>query len=192
MRAALFAIAALGLVAAGQNQKIDEAYTAKIRQFTTEPFFLTELVDHLPASETVPDTREGPRIRDRHARQAHVHEGHLPLYARAGNRLPASAGLQHRPVGGGARDACWSAVSDESNLARLDRLSEINARLADPRRTPAAEAAKLIDEGLPFYWASGMHPFPRTGLARDADGTGLPPRRRGVAENPEHPATTRW
>ncbi len=34
--------------------KVDEAYTAKIREYTTEPFFLTELVDHLPASDTVP------------------------------------------------------------------------------------------------------------------------------------------
>ena len=35
-------------------QKIDEVYTAKIREYTTEPFFLTELVDHLPASDTIP------------------------------------------------------------------------------------------------------------------------------------------
>ena len=35
-------------------QKIDAAYTAKIKEYTTEPFFLTELVDHLPASDTVP------------------------------------------------------------------------------------------------------------------------------------------
>jgi hypothetical protein len=32
----------------------DEAYGKKIREFTTEPFFLTDLVDHLPASSTVP------------------------------------------------------------------------------------------------------------------------------------------
>ena len=32
----------------------DEAYTAKILKDTTEKFFLTELVDHLPASATVP------------------------------------------------------------------------------------------------------------------------------------------
>src|SRR5690606_3725791 len=36
------------------QQAIDEEYTAQIRQFTTEPFFLTPLVDHLPASATVP------------------------------------------------------------------------------------------------------------------------------------------
>ena len=33
---------------------IDEGYTAKIKQFTTDPQFSTELVDHLPASATVP------------------------------------------------------------------------------------------------------------------------------------------
>src|SRR5688500_3795341 len=32
----------------------DEAYTKKIREYTTDPMFLTELVDHLPASATVP------------------------------------------------------------------------------------------------------------------------------------------
>ena len=32
----------------------DAAYTAKIREFTTEPYLSTELVDHLPASATVP------------------------------------------------------------------------------------------------------------------------------------------
>ena len=39
---------------AASPQPIDEEYTAKIREYTTEPFFTTELVDHLPASATVP------------------------------------------------------------------------------------------------------------------------------------------
>src|SRR5580692_7108774 len=34
--------------------KNDEGYTAKIREYTTESFLTTELVDHLPASATVP------------------------------------------------------------------------------------------------------------------------------------------
>src|SRR3954471_23609496 len=36
------------------NQPIDSAYTAKIREYKTEPFFLSPLVDYLPASRTVP------------------------------------------------------------------------------------------------------------------------------------------
>ena len=35
-------------------QTNDEGYTAEILKNTTEKFFLTELVDHLPASATVP------------------------------------------------------------------------------------------------------------------------------------------
>ena len=35
-------------------QAIDEEYTKKIREYTTEPFFTSPLVDYLPASKTVP------------------------------------------------------------------------------------------------------------------------------------------
>ena len=36
------------------NQPIDAEYTRKIHEYTTEPFFLSPLVDYLPASKTVP------------------------------------------------------------------------------------------------------------------------------------------
>src|SRR3954468_12721503 len=36
------------------NQPIDEEYTRKIKEYTTEPFFLSPLIDYLPASPTVP------------------------------------------------------------------------------------------------------------------------------------------
>ena len=40
--------------APGATQAIDEAYTAKIREYLSDPRISTELVDHLPASSTVP------------------------------------------------------------------------------------------------------------------------------------------
>jgi hypothetical protein len=33
---------------------IDEEYTAKIKEYTTAPYFASPLVDYLPASKTVP------------------------------------------------------------------------------------------------------------------------------------------
>lgn len=42
-------------------------------------------------------------------------------------------------------------ISSAKNLARFDRLVEINRRLADPRGLSDAEAQKLSAEGLPFY-----------------------------------------
>src|SRR5450432_3038376 len=38
----------------GANQAVDEEYTRKIREYTTEPFFNSPLTDYLPASKTVP------------------------------------------------------------------------------------------------------------------------------------------
>jgi len=36
------------------SQPLDPVYGAKIAEYTTEKYFLTELVDHLPASAKVP------------------------------------------------------------------------------------------------------------------------------------------
>src|ERR1022692_3320784 len=36
------------------SQPVDEEYTKKIREYTTEPFFNSPLTDYLPASKTVP------------------------------------------------------------------------------------------------------------------------------------------
>jgi hypothetical protein len=57
MRLALRALAAALLLGAAlfpQTQPLDENYTRKIKEFTTDPAFLTDLVDHLPASAKVP------------------------------------------------------------------------------------------------------------------------------------------
>src|SRR5262245_43923702 len=40
--------------AARAPQKIDAEYTAKIKEYLQDPRITTELVDHLPASDTVP------------------------------------------------------------------------------------------------------------------------------------------
>src|ERR1700745_848210 len=36
------------------KQAVDEAYTAKMKKYTTAPYFTSPLVDYLPASKNVP------------------------------------------------------------------------------------------------------------------------------------------
>ena len=38
----------------GSGQAVDKEYTAKIKEYLQDPRITTELVDHLPASSTVP------------------------------------------------------------------------------------------------------------------------------------------
>jgi hypothetical protein len=141
----------------------DANYTAKIREHTTEKHFSTELVDHLPASDRVPAPDKilghivGAPNKLTYTKDIHRYMRELE---RATPRVRVFVAPERSEEG---REQLLVAVSDEANLQRLDRHKEITARLADPRRTTDAEAARLIEEGKAFYWLSGSIHSPETG-----------------------------
>jgi hypothetical protein len=148
------------VVVAQQN---DAAYTAEILKDTTEKFFLTELVDHLPASATVPTPQKvlgyiaGAPNKLTYSKDIYKYMNELE---KSSKRVKIfSIGKTEE-----GRDTMLVAVSDEANIAKLDRYKEITAMLADPRKTDDKKAAELIaNEALPFYWASGSIHSPETG-----------------------------
>jgi len=141
---------------------VDADYTAQIREYTTDPQFSTDLADHLPASASVPTPQK-----------------FLGYIAGAPNKLTYTKDLYRYydalaassprvkvwRVGKSeeGRDFMMIAVSDDTNLARIDQLKEATAKLADPRTVTDAEAQRLIDTGKPFYWLSGSIHSPETG-----------------------------
>jgi len=137
-------------------------YTKKIKEFTTESFFSTELVDHLPLSSCVPAPDVSlhhivgaPDVLD-YTRDINAY---FRLLAGKSPRVKVwSIGMSEE-----GREMLVAAVSDEANLAKLDRYKEITARLADPRGLSDADAQKLIAEGKPMYWADGSIHSPETG-----------------------------
>ncbi len=143
-------------------QQADAEYTAKIREYTTEKFFLTELVDHLPASATVPTPQKvlgyviGTPNKLTYTKDIHRYYREL---AKASPRVKVwTAGTSEE-----GRETLLVCVSDESNIAQLDKLKQITAKLADPRKISDAEAAQLVADGKPFYWLSGSIHSPETG-----------------------------
>jgi hypothetical protein len=137
-------------------------YSKKIKEFTTETFFSTELVDHLPLSSCVPAPDAflhhivgAPDVLD-YTKQIN---DYMRLLASKSPRVKLwSIGVSEE-----GREMLVVAVSDEANLAKLDRYKEITARLADPRGLSEADAQKLIAEGKPIYWADGSIHSPETG-----------------------------
>src|SRR5262249_49460811 len=107
-------------------------YTKKIKEFTTEPYFITELVDHLPYSSCVPAPDAflhhiigAPDVLDY---TKDINE-YMRLLATKSPRVKVfSIGKSEE-----GREMLAVIVSDEENLAKLNRYKEINARLADPR-----------------------------------------------------------
>jgi hypothetical protein len=70
------------------SQPIDEAYTKKIKEYTTEPFFLSPLVDYMPAKPGVPTPTAVLGDICRRARQVAVLEGSVRLHAPLGESTP--------------------------------------------------------------------------------------------------------
>lgn len=143
-------------------QPLDEDYTAKIREYTTEPYLITPLVDHLPASSTVPspDNVLGYAIGtpNKLTHVADIHRYYLAL-AKASPRVRTFV-LGKSEEG---RNFMVIAVSDEQNIAQLDRYRNITAKLADPRKITPEEAADFEKTGKPIYWLSGSIHSPETG-----------------------------
>ena len=148
--------------ASSTPQKIDDGYSQKIREYTTEPFFLTEIVDHLPASATVPTPEKvlGYAIGTPNKL---TYTKDIYRYMRELAKTSPRVRVMTMGRSEEGREMMLVAISDEANIQKLEQYKQITARLADPRKTTPAEAAQLIDDGIPFYWASGSIHSPETG-----------------------------
>src|SRR5687767_9799745 len=142
---------------------LNTAYGAKIAEYTTEKYFMTELVDHLPLSDKVPSPEKilgyvvGTPNKLTYTKDLHRYFRSL---AAATPRVRVLVAPEKSEEG---REQLLVLVSDEANLAKLDRYKEITAKLGDPRKISETEAHTLIAEGKPFYWASGSIHSPETG-----------------------------
>lgn len=156
--------------AAGQDQSqtkssqpVDKEYTESIIKNTTDKQFLTELVDHLPASATVPTPAKvlgypiGTPNKLTYTKDQYRYYRELE---KASPRVKVFVAPEKSEMG---KEQLLIVVSDEANINKLTRHKEITAKLADPRRINDTEAAALIGEGKAFYWASGSIHSPETG-----------------------------
>ena len=155
----LLAVIAFIATSALAQQSDDIGYTKRIRQFTTDPRFMTEIVDHLPASATIPT----PLKFNGYIAGA---EGHL-TYAEDVYRYmraleAASPRVKVFSIGKSeeGREMMLVAVSSEANIARLDRYREITRLLSDPRKITDDQARALIAEGEHYREQNPSVPTP--------------------------------
>ena len=141
----------------------DEEYGRKIREYTTEPRFNTELTDHLPASATVPTPEKylgyviGTPKKLTYTEKVN---GYMRELERTAPKRVKVLSIGKSEEG---REMIAVVVTSEENLARLDELRGITAKLADPRKISDDEAGKLIATGKPIYYATGSIHSPETG-----------------------------
>lgn len=153
---ALFALAVT--TPAMAQQRNDEEYTRQIAQFLRDPRITTELVDHLPASATVPTPLR--------------HFGHImgawgvidkaeamhAYYREIARTAPNRARLMTIGKTEEGRDMVALFIANEETIRNLDRYRGYLDQLTDARRTTDQQARQLISRAKPIYYlTSGMH-----------------------------------
>src|SRR5687768_13906700 len=121
------------------NQPIDEEYTKKIREYTTETFFNSPLTDYLPASTRVPTPKEvlgdvaGAPGKLPYAEDVHRY---MRMLERASPRVKVySIGTTEE-----GREMIAVAVASEQLLSKLEENRARLHKLADPRTIKMDEA----------------------------------------------------
>lgn len=140
------------------QQAIDEEYTRLIQEHLQDERITTELVDHLPASETVPTPLDfHGRIVGTPGELTYAADIHAYMRAIADASPRASVWSIGESEEG--REMIVMAIGSEEAIADLESYRGYLQELTDPRVTSEARAQELI-EGLakPIYWiTSGMH-----------------------------------
>jgi hypothetical protein len=140
------------------QQAVDEEYTRLIAEHLQDDRITTELVDHLPASETVPTPL------DFHGRIVGT-PGELTYAADIHRYLRAIADASPRATVWSigeteeGREMIVMAIADETTIADLEDYGGYLAELTDPRVTEEERARELIEDvAKPIYWVtSGIH-----------------------------------
>ncbi len=146
------------------KQAVDDAYTAKMKKYTTEPFFTSPLVNYLPASKNVPtpeavlgDVAGAPGILP-YAKDVYKY---MRMLEKASPRVKVfSIGTTEE-----GREMIAVAVSSEENLKKLEENRAKLAKLADPRTLQMndAEADKIVAQAVPVYYITGTIHSTETG-----------------------------
>jgi len=161
--AALVAVSSLVSAQSKPSQKIDEEYTRLIKQYLQDSRITTELVDHLPASDTVPSPLKflgravGTPGELTYAKDIYRY------YEALAKAAPSRAKYWKIGTTEEGRDIVLLAIADEATIKSLDKYRDMLGELTDPRKTSEARAQQLLHTAKPIYYAiSGMH-SPETG-----------------------------
>src|SRR5215813_1446075 len=120
--------------AADAPQKMDDEYTRLIKQYLQDPRITTELVDHMPASDTVPSPLKFfGRIPGTPGELTYAKD----IYRYYEALAKASPRARYWKVGTTeeGRDIVLLAIADEATIKSIDKYRDMLGELTDPRKT---------------------------------------------------------
>ncbi|HKW02168.1 MAG TPA: M14 family zinc carboxypeptidase, partial [Vicinamibacterales bacterium] len=138
------------------NQPIDEEYTKKIKEYTTETFFLSPLVDYMPAAKGIPTPKAvlgdiaGAAGKLPYSKEVYEY---MRLLEKSTPRVKVySIGTTEE-----GREMLAVAVASDALMAKLEQNKADLAKLADPRTIQMndAMADEIAKRAAPIYYITG-------------------------------------
>src|SRR5579871_1367713 len=144
---------------------IDQDYTAKIKEYTTQPFFSSRLVDYLPASKTVPTPKAvlgdiaGAPGRLPYAEEVY---SYMRMLEQAAPQRVKVLSIGRTEEG---REMIAVLIASDAVMAKLEENRQRLEKLADPRTIAMDDrtADALVQQSTPIYYITGTIHSPETG-----------------------------
>jgi hypothetical protein len=129
--------------AGSTKHRIDAEYTAKIKEYLQDPRITTELVDHLPASDSLPTPLEFfGRIVGTPGELTYAKD--IYRYYDALDKASDRISVWRIGKTEEGRDMVLLAVADEGTIRQIDKYKGMLAFLTDPRTTTEERAQQSL------------------------------------------------
>ena len=168
-------------------QTQDEDFAKPVKEWTTQPYFISPLVDHLPNVPGIPTPKDVLGYHIGAPAKLTYYADSLKYYRALAAATPR---VKIETIGKSDEDrelvVVW--VSSDANITNLQQNRDNLAKIADPRglsrRRRSSSSSRTTK---PHYHLMGGLHSGETGPVRDADGAGLPARDRDVAAHHADP-----
>jgi hypothetical protein len=139
-------------------QTQDEEFAKSVREWTTQPYFMSPLVDHLPKVAGVPSPKDVLGYHIGAPVKLTYYADILKYYRALETAVPGRVKIE--PIGKSDenRELVVIWISSDQNINALQKNRDNLARIADPRRSSDADIRQLIATTKPqYHLMGGLH-----------------------------------
>ena len=136
----------------------DEDFAKSVKDWTTQPYFISPLVDHLPKVNGVPSPKDVLGYHIGAPGKLTYYADILKYYRALAAAVPGRVKIETIGKSDEDRELVVVWISSDENIKTLTKNRDNLGRIADPRRSSPAEIRQLIATAKPqYHLMGGLH-----------------------------------
>ncbi len=144
----------LTFVSIASSQSMDDDFARLVKEWTTQPEFMSPLVDHLPKVSGVPSPKDVLGYHIGAPKKLTYYADILRYYRALASKSPRVKVMSIGKTDEG-RECVVIAIGSEESIQTLETYRAYLTKLADPRSVTDADAREIIARAKPVYHLMG-------------------------------------